>query len=126
MMAAIGITIQEGKTLEGWLTKRPEMTTANTALTIRRSRKMTIMKTLRARGPITTSVSAPIDFALFRWLAQSAPASCTPAKKTVPRTTQRKAGNQPQITAMAGPTIGAAPATEVKWWPQSTYLLVGT
>lgn len=32
----------------------------------------------------------------------------------------------PQITATAGPTIGAAPATEVKWWPHSTNLFVGT
>ena len=46
--------------------------------------------------------------------------------KTVPRVTQRKAGPQPQITATAGPTIGEAPATEVKWWPHSTNLLVGT
>jgi hypothetical protein len=33
--------------------------------------------------------------------------------KTVPTTTHRSAGSQPQMTAMAGPTIGAAPAIEV-------------
>ena len=33
--------------------------------------------------------------------------------KTVPMPTQSRAGNQPQMTAMAGPTIGAAPAIEV-------------
>ena len=49
-----------------------------------------------------------------------------PAKKMVPSVTHRKAGSQPQITATAGPTIGAAPATEVKWWPHSTHLFVGT
>ena len=49
-----------------------------------------------------------------------------PAKKTVPIVTQRKAGSHPQITATAGPTIGAAPATDVKWWPHSTNLFVGT
>ena len=48
-----------------------------------------------------------------------------PAKNTVPSVTQRKAGPHPQITATAGPTMGAAPATDVKWWPQRTSLLVG-
>ena len=62
----------------------------------------------------------------LRTLAHSAPKSCMPAKNTVPNTTQRNAGPQPQITAIAGPTIGAAPATDVKWWPQSTNRLVGT
>jgi hypothetical protein len=33
--------------------------------------------------------------------------------KTVPNVTHRSAGSQPQITASAGPTIGAAPAIEV-------------
>ena len=33
--------------------------------------------------------------------------------KRVPRVTQRIAGSHPQITASAGPTIGAAPAIEV-------------
>src|SRR5690606_35156318 len=71
-------------------------------------------------------LSMPIDLPLLRTLAHSAPRSCTPAKKIVPRVTHRNAGSQPQITAIAGPTIGAAPATEVKWWPQSTNRLVGT
>ena len=43
----------------------------------------------------------------------------------VPTTTQMNAGNHPQMTAMAGPMIGAAPATAVKWWPHSTTLFVG-
>ena len=30
------------------------------------------------------------------------------------------------MTAIAGPTMGAALATEVKWWPHSTSRLVGT
>ncbi len=44
----------------------------------------------------------------------------------MPRTIHASAGPQPQNTAMAGPTMGAAPATEVKWWPNSTCLFVGT
>src|SRR5690606_13111776 len=105
---------------------RLAITTANTALTISSNRKMTIMKILRARLPTTSPVSEPTERALLRMLAQIAPASCTPAKNMVPNTTQAKAGAQPQMTAMAGPTMGAAPATEVKGWPQSTYLLAGT
>ncbi len=73
------------------------------------------MKMLRARLPTTSPVSEPTDLALLRTLAQTAPISWTPAKKMVPITTQMKAGSQPQMTAMAGPTMGAAPATEVKW-----------
>lgn len=67
-----------------------------------------------------------MDWPRLRTEAHRAPRSCMPAKKTVPSVTQRKAGSQPQITATAGPTIGAAPATEVKWWPHRMNLLVGT
>ncbi len=115
-----------GTTAPGLLISSLAITTPNTALTISSTRKMTIMNTLRARPPTTSPVSAPTDLARLRTLAQIAPLSWTPAKKMVPSTTQRKAGSQPQITAMAGPTMGAAPATEVKWWPQSTKRLVGT
>src|SRR5699024_4007864 len=52
--------------------------------------------------------------------------SCMPAAKTVPSVTHKNAGNQPQITTTAGPIMGAAPATEVKWCAHRTYLLVGT
>jgi len=107
-------------------TSRLEITAAKAPLTISRTRKITTRNRLRPREPISRPLSMPTDWPLLRALAQSAPKSCTPAKKIVPSTTQRNAGTQPQITAIAGPTIGAAPATEVKWWPQSTNLLVGT
>ena len=44
----------------------------------------------------------------------------------MPNTTQSRAGTQPQITAMAGPTIGAAPAIEQKWWPNRTCFVQAT
>ena len=91
------------------------MATANTALTISSSRKMTIMNRARARWLTTSPVRAPIDRARFRTLAQTAPKSWMPAKNIVPRMTQMNAGNQPQMIAMPGPIIGAAPATAVKW-----------
>ena len=46
--------------------------------------------------------------------------------KIEPKTTQSSAGSQPHITAIAGPTIGPVPAMDVKWWPKTTDLLVGT
>src|SRR5690625_111740 len=126
MIRATTIAPQTGTTELGLLIKSPAMTTPKTALTINKTKKITIIKIVRARCPTTSPVNAPIDFAWLRTLAQTAPKSWIPAKKMVPRTTHKKAGNQPQITAMAGPTIGAAPATEVKWCRQSTYLFVGT
>ncbi len=60
-------------------------------------------------------VSVPIEFPLCRVEIHKVPKSCTAPANTVPSTTHRNAGSQPQITAIAGPTMGAAPATEVKW-----------
>ena len=71
-------------------------------------------------------MSVPIERPLWRLEIHRALKSCTAPAKTVPSTTHRKAGSQPQITAIAGPTIGAAPATDVKWCPKSTCLFVGT
>ena len=84
------------------------------------------MKRVRARGPTMSPVREPIDWALLRTLTQTAPKSCTPAKKIVPTVTQMKAGSQPQMTAIAGPTMGAKPATAVKWCPHRTMRGVGT
>jgi hypothetical protein len=126
MPTATRIAAQTGITADGKSISRPEITTAKAALTISRTRNITSMNMERARAPSRVSLSAPTERPLLRTEAHSAPMSCTPAKKTVPSVTHRKAGPQPQITAIAGPTMGAAPATEVKWWPHSTYLLVGT
>ena len=117
---------QVGITAVGVLTRSPDMTTANAALTMSRTRKITTRNRLRPRWPMYCPDSDPMDLPLCRLEAHRAPRSWTPAKKTVPMVTQRKAGTHPQMTAIAGPTMGAAPATEVKWWPHSTYLLVGT
>ena len=46
--------------------------------------------------------------------------------KIDPNNTQSRAGNQPQITAKAGPTMGPVPAIDVKWWPNTTPFEVGT
>ena len=54
------------------------------------------------------------------------PKSCTAPMKMEPMRTHRRAGSQPQMMAMAGPTMGPVPAMEVKWWTKRTERRVGT
>ena len=126
MPTATKTAVQAGMTLAGVLMNSVAIATAKTAFTISRRKKTTIMNRLRARWLTTSPVSEPTDSALLRTLAQMAPKSWTPAKNIVPMTTHRKAGSQPQTTAMLGPMIGAAPATAVKWCPHRTTRFVGT
>ncbi len=81
---------------------------------------MMIRKRVPARLLTTSPASVPMLFARWRTETASAPKSCTPAAKIVPSTTHSRAGPQPQNTATAGPTMGAAPATEMKWWLKTT------
>jgi hypothetical protein len=74
---------------------------------------MMIRKSVRTRGLITSPAISPIEAPRWRRLITSAEKSWTAPMKTVPSATQSRAGSQPQMTAMAGPTIGAAPAMEV-------------
>ena len=125
MTTATTMALHAGITLLGVAINAPEMTTAKTALTMSSSRKITIMNSVRARWLTTSPVREPTERAWLRMLAQMDPKSCTPAKNMVPRMTQRNAGSQPQMTAIPGPTIGAAPATAVKWCPHNTTRWVG-
>lgn len=112
---ASGISSRIGSTASGLATKRLPITTANTAFTRVSRKKMISRKRVRARLFTTSLASVPMLLARCRTETTSAPKSCTPAAKMVPSTTHASAGPQPQNTAIAGPTIGAAPATEVKW-----------
>ena len=96
------------------------MMKANTASTTQMSSEITTRKSVRMRGPTTWPATSPIERPPWRVLMTSAEKSWAAPMKIVPMETQSSAGSQPQITAMAGPTIGAAPAIEAKWWPQST------
>ena len=58
----------------------------------------------------TSAIDRPFSFRLIA----RAPKSCTAPINIVPKTTQSSAGSHPQYAAMHGPTIGAAPAIEVK------------
>jgi hypothetical protein len=81
---------------------------------------------LRARAPTTSLGQRPHRPALVAVAGPERAGVVHPGEEDGAEHDPEKAGTQPQITAIAGPTMGAAPATEVKWWPQSTNLLVGT
>ena len=70
---------QAGNTAVEVSTNNLEITTPNTAFTIKSKRNITIMNSARVRLPITSSDNAPMDFPLFLALAQIAPKSWTPA-----------------------------------------------
>ena len=85
-----------------------------------------IFKSSLARGEIIRPAICPTVWPRFRSETTKAPKSCTAPIKTQPNKTHSKAGNHPQNTAMAGPTIGPVPAMLVKWWPKITSFRVGT
>ena len=78
------MALHAGITLLGEAINAAEIATAKTAFTIRRRKKITIMKRCCARAPTASRVKAPMDRASWRTLAQIAPKSWTPAKKIVP------------------------------------------
>ena len=85
--------------------------------------------TIRNRtDPFVENLSGNITdrLALLRMDTTSAPKSWTAPTRIDPSKTQTRAGSQPHITAIAGPTIGPVPAMDVKWCPNSTELSVGT
>ena len=75
---------------------------------------------------ITMPVMSAMVWPLWRREITRAPRSWTAPMKIEPRKTQSRAGTQPQMMPMAGPTMGPVPAMEVKWWPKMTCLRVGT
>ena len=58
------------------------------------------------------SATLPTDIPRARMEMTRAPKSWTAPIKSVPRTTHNMAGTQPQMTAMAGPSIGDNPVQE--------------
>ena len=109
----------------GYMVKRMPMTSAKTAIMSQSSKKMISRKRVRTRLFTTSAARSPMERPSFRSEMTRAPKSCTPPKKMDPKKTQSTAGTQPQITAMAGPTMGPSPAMEVKWWPKRISFRVG-
>src|SRR5699024_11479802 len=111
---ASGIWMNTGSTLDGYVINKFATTQEKTAFTISTKIKIMNKNNIFARCPDNLSPKVPIACPLFRTDSTMVPKSCTPAAKMVPKTTHKNAGSQPQYTAIAGPSIGAAPATEVK------------
>ena len=75
-------------------------------------KKISAKNSIFARAPITPSATFPMDCPLARMDTTNALKSCTQPTSTAPSTTQSIAGTQPQITATAGPSIGARPVID--------------
>jgi hypothetical protein len=58
------------------------------------------------------SATLPIDMPRARMLTTRAEKSWTQPTRIAPRTTHSSAGSQPQMTATAGPSMGARPVIE--------------
>src|SRR5699024_5583803 len=115
-----------GKTLAGNEINKLAIIQANTAFTISTRIKIMNKNNILARCPISLLASDPIDCPLLRTEMTNVPKSWTPAANTVPNTTHRTAGNRPQETAIAGPTMGAGPATDEKSYNDKANVYVGT
>ena len=94
--------------------KSVEMTNTKTPMASAIPKKISARNRNLARGPMTPSATLPIDSPRARMDTTRAPKSCTQPMKTAPKTTQSMAGTQPQMTATAGPSMGASPVIEAK------------
>jgi hypothetical protein len=88
---------------------RPKM-----EITIHKVRNTIKKKNTLVRRLIYLEVISEMDLPSLRMEIINALKSCTAPMITEPRKTQRMAGSQPHIIAIAGPTIGPVPAIEVK------------
>ena len=84
------------------------------AKTIVRDINRTNKKKIFALGVIIRPAISPTVCPRFLIEITKAPKSCTAPMKIEPRITHKRAGNHPQNTAIAGPTIGPVPAILVK------------
>ena len=117
-----------GRTASGWNAgdSSVAVTWTNTPIARAIRKKMSRCISVFARRPISRSMAAPIDRPRARIETASAPKSCTAPTKIAPSTTHAIAGSQPQMTAIAGPSIGDSPVIEANWCPNSTYRFAGT
>ena len=103
-----------GKIEAGLFLNSVAMMKAKTASTIQIRNEITIKNSTCTRRLMTCPAISPIDLPLWRKLMTRAEKSCIAPMNTVPTQIQMSAGSQPQITAIAGPTMGAAPAIDAK------------
>ena len=125
MISAIIISIFIGSTEDGYNVNSFDIAMAKTASTSHVKHMTKHKNIILILLFITFEEMSAIDFPFSFILIINAPKSCTAPMKIVPSTTQSIAGIHPQYTAMHGPMIGAAPAMEVKWWPNRIWHFVG-
>ena len=88
---------------------------------MRNSRNNRYVSGLMRRRPICANPSPR-----WRRLATSDEKSCTPPMNTAPMAIHSSAGPHPNTSAaLMGPTIGPAPAMELKWCPNTMGVGVG-
>ena len=78
------------------------------------AKKIMSKKRVRARFPMTPSATLPTDTPRARSDTTKAEKSWTQPIKTAPKVTHKRAGTHPQMTATAGPNMGARPVMEAK------------
>ena len=102
------------------------MTSTNTPIASATPKKMIRWKSVRPLGPRTPFATSATERPFERTDTTSAEKSCTHPTRIAPSTTHASAGPQPQMTATAGPSIGARPVIDAKWCPKSIAGRLGT
>ena len=122
MQPAMTMSPPEGITAAAWfsLANSPAIAMVNTPMARAMPKKMMSRNRILARGPMTPSATLPTDCPRARIDTTRAEKSWTHPTRTAPRTTHSIAGPHPQMTATAGPSIGASPVIEAQWCPNST------
>ena len=116
----MGICTTQGKMAAGYCLKTAAMTNPKIARTTVNAMKRIKRKSKRTRLFSKRPAMSPTVCPLLRKLTTKAPKSCTAPIRMEPNTTHKRAGTQPHMMAIAGPTIGPVPAIEVKWCPKMT------
>ncbi len=86
--------------------KTTAMTRPKMAITIQSSSSTIRKKMVLVRGLMYLADTSEIDLPWFRSDMTKDPKSCTAPMTMVPTNTQIRAGTQPQMMAIAGPTMG--------------------
>ena len=114
MATAMGICRKTGRIDSGNILNTAAITRPKIASTIHRPNSRISRNRIRTRGFSTRPAMSPMVCPRFRRLMTKAPKSCTAPMKIDPNSTHIKAGTQPHMMAIAGPTIGPVPAMLVK------------
>src|SRR5215475_6128309 len=101
-------------------------TRARTARTMTQIRRMPTPAIVPAIGPISARTISPSERPSRRVDRTRTVMSWTAPANTAPARIHSVPGKYPIWAASTGPTSGPAPAIAAKWWPNSTYRLVGT